>query len=65
VSVVHKISLGAYTKSLELTRGSVPYDFNTGLGSAQIESFLPNRRHRNNTASTAIVDNYWRKGLIP
>jgi hypothetical protein len=50
---------------LELTRGSVPYDFNTGLGSAQIESFLPNRRHRNNTASTAIVDNYWRKGLIP
>ena len=65
VAVTHKISLGEYTKSLELSRASVPYDFNTGLGSDQIESILPNRRYADNTESTTIVDNYWRKGLIP
>ena len=65
VAVTHKISLGAYTKSLELSRASVPYDFNTGLGSDQIKSVLPNRRYADNTKSTTIVDNYWRKGLVP
>ena len=65
MSVTHKISLGEYTKSLELSRASVPYDFNTGLGSDQIESILPNRRYKDNTESTTIVDNYWRKGLVP
>lgn len=64
-SVQHKIGLESYTKSLELARASVPYDFNTGVNLPTIDAILPNRRYPDNTDSTTIVNTYWRKGLIP
>jgi hypothetical protein len=65
MSVHHKIGMGSYSKSLELGRATIPYDFNTGVGTPTIESALPNRRYRDSTDSTTIVNTYWRKGLIP
>ncbi len=65
MSVHHKIRMGTYSKSLELGRASIPYDFNTGVGTPTADSGLPNRRYQNNTDSTTIVNKYWRKGLIP
>lgn len=65
MSVHHKIRMGSYSKSLELGRATIPYDFNTGITTPTTGSALPNRRYQDSTDSTTIVNRYWRKGLVP
>ena len=64
-SVQHKIGLTTYTKELELARSTVPYDFNTGVTAPFLPGQSLNRRYKDNTNSTTIVNKYWRKGLVP